>query len=493
MDNKKLFLKTAVFATLFAGTHTASAAQLQIETATDADSQTSGIPHITFRGCKGTYRTQYSVSPTQGDITTFDYDEQTYGTLKQVTLGMVSGDAWKVQNVLLDGVSQLSNATAISTEANDFGGAVQSHTVNIDLDAECSAYPYCVNVAGPWFYNRDEGEFLHTHTEKNGRPVYRRADGERWLWYSSGQWKIWQPKNNGYYWQAKWTGGGAYNPIDSHADINHCEQKTSQLFLHGGGNFQEDVKQMLKTATGTPAGEGDLAYISTAASSPVNYSGTYEPRFDQIDYIHHDQEANFDDFVARFANTVPGPGENQNQQYRAQAVYIHGGSQSRLRNAYVNTSINDQVFTPIQQFLLELKEYGIPMLGVSAGTAFMSDPTNSSSYQIRGMGAVPGVIVDQHFKARNREGRMITALSKYPDMIGLGVDENSTAIITDDYNVQVVNGAIGDCSGIEYLPQCYGLGVEVFYNGGTQSRLFAPGESFDLRDYSPYLNTTFGQ
>ena len=488
----KLKLSTVLLSSAIALSSTlAQAATLTITTNTSTDSQTGAQPHIAFRGCKGTYRTQFTSSPSQGDVSSFDYDEATYGTLKQVTISITSADAWKMKDVTLDGLSVLPAITSMSTDPNDFGSSVQSKTFDIDADASCTDIPYCVNVAGSWFYNRDEGEFLYTYTEKNGRPVYRRTDGERWLWFSNGQWKIWKPSGGTYWWQAKWTGGQAYNPIDSHSNINACSAKQSVLYMHGGGDLQGYITNQFKLETQTADGQGDLAYINTAASTAINSSQTFDPKFSQIEFFH-DRPDTFDfaSFAAKLAYT--NPLANSNEQFRAQGVYLRGGSQTKLKDAYVNTTLNDQVFTPAQLAFLNLKEYGIPMLGVSAGTAFFSDPTNSGNHQIRGMGAAPGLIVDQHFMARNRHDRLVAAVEKYPDLIGLGVDENSTVRLIDDTTVLVMEDPNSNCvAGEEYSSGCYGKGVEVIYNGGQSSVIFPPGSQFDLRDYSPYLAETF--
>ena len=54
-----------------------------------------------------------------------------------------------------------------------------------------------------------------------------------------------------------------------------------------------------------------------------------------------------------------------------------------------------------------------------------------------GLGLTNRVIVDQHFRQRERLGRLLTALAYNPFAIGLGVDENTAAFIGPDDVVDV--------------------------------------------------------
>jgi cyanophycinase len=54
-----------------------------------------------------------------------------------------------------------------------------------------------------------------------------------------------------------------------------------------------------------------------------------------------------------------------------------------------------------------------------------------------GLGLTNRVVIDQHFSARNRLGRLITALAFNPFLIGLGLDEDTAAFIGPDQTVEV--------------------------------------------------------
>lgn len=109
---------------------------------------------------------------------------------------------------------------------------------------------------------------------------------------------------------------------------------------------------------------------------------------------------------------------------QATAVWISGGQQSRLADAYVGTRV--------QQELRSLLQRGGVIGGTSAGAAIQSDVMIESGNPVpkisRGLNLVSQAIIDQHFLRRNRANRLLTAVRQYPDLTGIGIDE-STAVV----------------------------------------------------------------
>jgi cyanophycinase len=58
-------------------------------------------------------------------------------------------------------------------------------------------------------------------------------------------------------------------------------------------------------------------------------------------------------------------------------------------------------------------------------------------YDVPGLGLLPGVVIDQHFIARNRKPRLVAALEKYPGLVGLGIDEG-TALVARGRSLRVL-------------------------------------------------------
>jgi cyanophycinase len=70
-----------------------------------------------------------------------------------------------------------------------------------------------------------------------------------------------------------------------------------------------------------------------------------------------------------------------------------------------------------------------------------------------GLGLSTDLIIDQHFRQRDRLGRLLTAINYNPSSIGLGLDENTSAFIAPDDTFEIVgsgSATIIDASELEY-------------------------------------------
>ncbi len=110
----------------------------------------------------------------------------------------------------------------------------------------------------------------------------------------------------------------------------------------------------------------------------------------------------------------------------ANAVWIAGGDQQRLADAYVGTLVEKE--------LQALLKRGGVIWGTSAGAAIMSKLMISSGKPpatelARGFDLLPGTVIDQHFVARHREPRLLEVSQKYPGFVGIGVDEGTALIV----------------------------------------------------------------
>ena len=56
-----------------------------------------------------------------------------------------------------------------------------------------------------------------------------------------------------------------------------------------------------------------------------------------------------------------------------------------------------------------------------------------------GLGLIKNVIIDQHFAQRGRIGRLLTGIAENPEVLGIGIDED-TAIVVDDKGIAEVIG-----------------------------------------------------
>jgi len=125
---------------------------------------------------------------------------------------------------------------------------------------------------------------------------------------------------------------------------------------------------------------------------------------------------------------------------QATGVFFTGGNQLRLSTLIGGTSIAKAVRV--------LNAHGVPVAGTSAGAAFISEhmiafgdegssPIAGSVRLAPGLGLTNRFIIDQHFRQRDRLGRLLTALAYNPFAIGLGLDEDTAAFIAPDNTVHV--------------------------------------------------------
>jgi cyanophycinase len=60
-----------------------------------------------------------------------------------------------------------------------------------------------------------------------------------------------------------------------------------------------------------------------------------------------------------------------------------------------------------------------------------------------GLDIIRGVLIDQHFAQRGRIGRLLNAVAQNPEMIGIGIDENTAIVIEGSSIFRVIgSGAV---------------------------------------------------
>jgi cyanophycinase len=110
---------------------------------------------------------------------------------------------------------------------------------------------------------------------------------------------------------------------------------------------------------------------------------------------------------------------------KATAIWIGGGDQKRLTDAYKGTLLEKEMH--------RLLERGGAVGGTSAGAAVMSklmiSGGNVPANLAEGFGCLPNAVVDQHFLKRNRVDRLLEVLHRNPGWFGLGIDESTAAVV----------------------------------------------------------------
>ena len=125
----------------------------------------------------------------------------------------------------------------------------------------------------------------------------------------------------------------------------------------------------------------------------------------------------------------------------ADAVWFSGGRQWRLVDAYSDTKTLEDVRSVLER--------GGVIGGSSAGATIQGSflvrgDTETNQIMMgnhqEGFGFLPRSAVDQHLLARDRECDLIPVIEKHPKLLGIGIDENTAAVVRGD-TMRVVGGS----------------------------------------------------
>ena len=171
----------------------------------------------------------------------------------------------------------------------------------------------------------------------------------------------------------------------------------------------------------------------------------------------------------------------------ATGIFFTGGNQLRLTTILGGT--------PMAKLVRIQNARGVHTAGTSAGASFLSEhmiafgqegaiPTLGCVSLAPGLGLTNRFIIDQHFRQRDRLGRLLSALAFNPFSVGLGLDEDTAAFIGPDNLLEVEGGGgitVVDAANIEYS------GIDEANAGqpicllGLTVHILVAGASFNLR------------
>ena len=244
----------------------------------------------------------------------------------------------------------------------------------------------------------------------------------------------------------------------------------------GGAENKEDNPRILKRFLGLCGGrDANIVVIPTAsqlAETGPRYEGIFEGLgAGNVDVIDFDtrRDCQEEGRLARLA--------------RASGIFFTGGNQLRLSTILGGTHVARTIRLRNAQ--------GVTVAGTSAGAGFLSEhmiafgsegssPRASSVRLAPGLGLTNRFVIDQHFRQRDRLGRLTAALAYNPFVVGIGLDEDTAAFISPDDTLEVEgSGAVTvvDAHDLQFSsmahadeddPVCMlGLGVHILIAGAT--------------------------
>lgn len=170
----------------------------------------------------------------------------------------------------------------------------------------------------------------------------------------------------------------------------------------------------------------------------------------------------------------------------ASGLFITGGSQLRISTALGGTEI--------ARTIRRRHAEGMVVAGTSAGAAILSEhmismgdsgatPRRRLVQMAKGLGLAPEIVIDQHFRQRDRLGRLVTALSYNPGPLGIGVDEDTAAVIDGDELRVIGSGAVTvlDASAVRYTDSSEVRRGQAVSMLGLKLDFLTSGCRYDLR------------
>lgn len=250
------------------------------------------------------------------------------------------------------------------------------------------------------------------------------------------------------------------------------------LVLIGGGEKPPEVMRKFVELAGGPA--APIVVIPTASSEPG--TGAYYVKLFEDEYgctgvvslgIRSPADARRPDLVALAA--------------RAGGIFFGGGDQVRILSALAGS--------PVLAAIRKAFERGAVIGGTSAGTACQSQLmiTGEGDFSVirsrsvelwDGLGLFRGVIVDQHFLARQRQNRLISAVLEHPEYLGVGIDEDTAVWVRPDGTFTVMGRnavMVVDAAAARLGRQPRDTGQDGLGAHGLKVHVLLPGEVFDLK------------
>jgi len=244
----------------------------------------------------------------------------------------------------------------------------------------------------------------------------------------------------------------------------------------GGAENKENDRHILERFVHCSGGrDADIVVIPTA--SRLHETG---PRYERLFKDIGAARVDVMDFDTRRDCQEPG---RLRRLEEASGIFFTGGNQLRLTTLLGGT--------PVAKLVRTRNAGGVTVGGTSAGASILSEhmiafgdegsSVISGSVRLApGLGLTNRFIIDQHFRQRDRLGRLLTALAYNPFAIGIGLDEDTAAFIGPDETVEVEGSGgvtIVDAADVSYSsmdsvtegqPVCMlGLRLHVLVAGAT--------------------------
>lgn len=211
------------------------------------------------------------------------------------------------------------------------------------------------------------------------------------------------------------------------------DKKGILLIIGGAEDKKEEMAILKKFVRLLRYDDSKLLVLTTATKEPDSVGDNYRRVFEKlgmtnIDILNVDsrEDASDEAYIDKIRSS--------------EGIFFTGGDQLRITSIIGGTKIFEA--------LLECYYNGGVIAGTSAGASAMSssmivegdgnEPARKCTLKLApGLCLLHNAIIDQHFAQRGRIGRLLCGVAENPDVLGIGIDEDTSIIVYSDHTFEV--------------------------------------------------------
>jgi cyanophycinase len=212
------------------------------------------------------------------------------------------------------------------------------------------------------------------------------------------------------------------------------ENLKGYLIIIGGAEDKEGECVILKQAREIMPEKGKLTVLTTATESPEEVGNKYKSVFHKLGIENID---------ILDINTRDEANEEKNCEKlkTSDCIFLTGGDQLRITSILGGTGAYKEIKDTYYS--------GGLIMGTSAGASVMSstmvvqgndnEPAAKCTLKMApGLDLLNDTIIDQHFDQRGRFGRLLCGVAENPDVLGIGIDEDTAIKVFPDRHFEVI-------------------------------------------------------
>ena len=266
--------------------------------------------------------------------------------------------------------------------------------------------------------------------------------------------------------------------------VPHHEPHQRGLLMAIGGAEDKTRQRLILRYFLEAAGGGDANLVVLATASEIPETGEryadifFDLRAETVEVMRIDSRE----------DALAASGEAHDLLEFATGLFITGGSQLKLSSALGGT--------PLAEAIRKRHQEGMVVAGTSAGAALLSEhmialgdsggtPRRRLVHMAQGLGLTSDLLIDQHFRRRDRLGRLLTALAYNPDPLGVGIDEDTAAVVEPSGMLTVLGAGavtIVDGSGMRFTDSYAVQRGQPLAMMGLQLDFLTSGCRYDLKE-----------